>query len=256
MMLEGKVILVAGAAGLLGKAIVTSICEQGGRVIAADVNGEAMSSWLQESNLGSDRVKPVTLSISDSKSINAAFELAEECWGGVDGAVNTSYPRSQSYGKKFFDVSYDDFCENLSLHLGGYFLFMQQCAHYAKRNGKEFSLVNLSSIYGVIAPKFSVYEGTGMTMPVEYAAIKSGLLHLNRYVTAEMKGTEFRVNSVSPGGILAGQPESFIERYNSQCSFKGMLDPTDIIGTVSFLLSDDSRYILGQNLVIDDSFSV
>src|SRR5690606_15537362 len=146
--------------------------------------------------------------------------------------------------------------ENLGLHLGGYFLFMQQCAAYAQEKESAFSLVSMSSIYGVMAPRFKVYEGSEMTMPVEYAAIKSGLLHLNKYFAGYMKGSGFRANSVSPGGLLDGQDERFLEKYNSHCMEKGMLDPSDITGAVNFLLSDNSRYIVAQNLVVDDGFSV
>jgi NAD(P)-dependent dehydrogenase (short-subunit alcohol dehydrogenase family) len=151
-------------------------------------------------------------------------------------------------------VTYADFCENLSLHLGGYFLFMQQCARYAIERGTPFSLVSLSSIYGVMAPRFEIYAGTRMTMPVEYAAIKSGLIHLNRY--AHAKGSKFRANCVSPGGILAGQDPDFLDRYNAYCRNKGMLEARDAVGAVVFLLSDAAEFIVGQNIVVDDGFSL
>ena len=133
---------------------------------------------------------------------------------------------------------------------------MQQCAKYALKTQAKFSLVNMSSIYGVMAPRFEIYAGTKMTMPVEYAAIKSALQHLGSYVSAYTKGTKFRVNCVSPGGILAGQDQAFLGRYNSHCRDKGMLEPKDILGAVLFLLSDASEYVCGQNIIVDDSFSV
>lgn len=116
--------------------------------------------------------------------------------------------------------------------------------------------MNLSSIYGSIAPRFEVYEGTAMTMPVEYAAIKSSLQHLTRYVNAYMKGTAFRANCVSPGGILAGQDPRFLERYGRFTMRKGMLDAQDVVGAVLYALSDASRYMVGQNIVVDDGFSL
>ena len=170
--------------------------------------------------------------------------------------MNTAYPKNKNYGRKFFDVTFEDFSENLSSHLGGYFVFMQQCAAYSKSVNRAFSLVNLSSVYGVIAPRFEVYENTNMTTPVEYAAIKSALLQLGRYATAYMKGTDFRVNSVSPGGLWADQEESFLEKYRSHCSKKGMLNPEDITGAINFLLSDQSSYVCGQNIVVDDGFTI
>lgn len=254
MNLENKVILVAGAGGLLGQEIVRSVCGAGGRVVAADMVEEAVKGLEKE--LGKERVLATTLDIGSTDSINSAIDLAIGQWGQLDGAINAAYPRNKGYGRKFFDVTYEDFCENVSLHLGGYFLFMQQCAGYAKRVGRPFSMVNLASIYGVIAPRFDVYAGTEMTMPVEYAAIKSALLHLNRYTTAEMKGTKFRVNSVSPGGIENGQPEEFLLRYKQHSREKGMLDAEDVTGVIQFLLSDHSEYLCGQNIVVDDGFSI
>lgn len=253
MMLKGKKILVVGAAGLLGREIVRSIIQEGGKVVAADVSVEALTTFSE--TLGSGIVGSVEIDITSKYSILKVLEYCEGSMGGLDGAVNTAYPRNKNYGRKVFEVTYEDFAENLGLHLGGYFIFMQQCAAYAQEKGEPFSLVSMSSIYGVMAPRFEVYEGSNMTMPVEYAAIKSGLLHLNKYFVSYMKGTGFRANSVSPGGLLDGHDERFLEKYNSHCMGKGMLDPSDITGAVSFLLSDSSRYVVGQNLIVDDGFS-
>jgi NAD(P)-dependent dehydrogenase (short-subunit alcohol dehydrogenase family) len=180
--------------------------------------------------------------------------LSLDRFGTADGAINTAYPRNNTYGNSFFDVTYDSFCENLSLNLGGYFVFMQQCAKYAVENDVKFSLVSISSIYGVIAPRFDVYNDTKMTMPVEYAAIKAALQHLTSYVTAYTKGSRFRANCVSPGGLLSGQNPLFLAKYASHCRNKGMLDPCDIVGTIAFLCSDASEYVCGQNIVVDDAF--
>ena len=252
MILQGKKILVVGAAGLLGREIVKSVINEGGRVVAADINDESLASLSDFSQ--SESIEYTTIDITRKESVVATVDFCVRSFGGIDGAVNTAYPRNKNYGRKVFDVSYEDFSENVGLHLGGYFVFMQQCAEYAKKNKIPFSLVNISSVYGVIAPRFDVYADTNMTMSVEYAAIKSGLLHLNKYFASYMKGTNFRVNSVSPGGLLDGQDERFLERYNSYCASKGMLDAEDVLGSVNFLLSDMSRYVVGQNLIVDDGF--
>jgi NAD(P)-dependent dehydrogenase (short-subunit alcohol dehydrogenase family) len=196
--------------------------------------------------------------MADRASIEGALADAQERFGGVDGAVNTAYPRNARYGRHFCDVEYADFCENTGLHMGGYFLFMQACARYALESGAPFSLVNLSSIYGSIAPRFEVYDGTSMTMPVEYAAIKAGLEHMTRYVNAYMKGrgAAFRANCVSPGGIQDGQDERFLTSYRAHCVSKGMLESADVVGTILFLLSDQARYLAGQTLIVDDGFSL
>jgi NAD(P)-dependent dehydrogenase (short-subunit alcohol dehydrogenase family) len=254
MLLKNKTALVVGAAGLLGNAIVSSIIKEGGRVIAADIDIEALKPLSKKFSV--DQLIIIELDITCKESIASVFQSIDDSWGGIDGAVNTAYPRNVNYGRKVFDVTFEDFSENLGLHLGGYFLFMQQCAAYAKDKSAPFSLVSLSSIYGLMAPRFEIYDGTMMTVPVEYAAIKSALLHLNTYFTSFMKGTGFRANSVSPGGLLDNQDEKFLKKYNKHCMKKGMLNPEDITGAVNFLLSDLSQYMSGQNLVVDDGFSI
>jgi len=94
-------------------------------------------------------------------------------YGKIDALVNNAYPRNKNYARDFFDVEYDDFVENLGLNLGGYFTTSQQFAKYFQKQSYG-NIINISSIYGVVAPKFEIYNGTTMTMPVEYSAIKRG----------------------------------------------------------------------------------
>lgn len=253
--LDGKTIIVAGAAGLIGREIAKGAAELGANVVAADRDIERMQGTAQDL-AESGQLAAVAIDICDRSSIVRAFRVAEDRFGSVTGAVNTAYPRNARYGARFDDVTFEDFSENMSLHLGGYFVFMQQCALYARASGCPFSLVNLSSIYGSVTPRFEVYEGTAMTMPVEYAAIKSAVEQLTRYANAYMRGTSFRANCVSPGGILAGQDQRFLERYRRHTMSKGMLEPGDVIGAVLYALSDASRYMVGQNIVVDDGFSL
>ena len=100
------------------------------------------------------------------------------------------------------------------------------------------------------------YKNTSMTTPVEYAAIKSGLIHLTKYMAKYFKGMNIKVNALSPGGILDSQPEPFLSKYKEQCLNKGMLDKSDMNGTLVYLLSDMSKYVNGQNIVVDDGFSL
>ncbi|QCT96219.1 SDR family oxidoreductase [Stutzerimonas degradans] len=253
--LNGKTILVAGAAGLLGKALVEKLLSAGANVLALDCNEHNLQS-LEQVWLGETRLTCTVVDIAEAASIRNVLACAERKYGSVDGAVNTIYPRNSNYGKKFFDVTYADFCENTTLHLGGYFLFMQQCAEYAVHKKTNFSLVNISSVYGVIAPRFNIYAGTEMTMPVEYAAIKSALIHLSKYVASYVNSSNFRVNVVSPGGLLDKQPELFLEAYKENTLGKGMLNVDDVAGPVLYLLSDAAQYINGQNLIVDDGFTL
>lgn len=256
-MLKDKVIIITGGAGLIGQEFVKAVIEQHGIAIIADIN-EEIGSQVQaqlNSELNSSRIDFVRLDITSKESITAMVDALEDRYGRIDALVNNAYPRNKNYGSRFFEVEYTDFCENLNLNLGGYFLTSQQLANYFQTQGYG-NIINISSIYGVIAPKFEVYDNTLMTMPVEYAAIKSAIIHLTKYMAKYFKGMNIRVNTLSPGGILDKQPEAFLEAYRKQCLNKGMLDKYDMRGTLVYLLSDLSAYVNGQNILVDDGFSL
>lgn len=256
-MLKNKTIIVTGGVGLLGKVFIDGILENGGNAIIADINttlGEQLQRELQL-KYGEKKVSFLEINICSKSSINQLIENVVRKYGKIDGWVNNAYPRNKNYGNKFFEVEYSDFCENLSLNLGGYFLASQQIAAFFEKQGYG-NIINISSVYGIIAPRFEIYEGTSMTMPVEYAVIKSGLLHLTKYMAKQFKRKNIRVNAISPGGIFDNQPKEFIDKYNNFCMGKGMLDRQDVIGALIFLLSDSSKHINGQNIIIDDGFTL
>lgn len=253
-MLKDKKILVAGAAGLLGATLVKELLAKGATVVAADISLERLDSRLAALGVAADNADVIRqqIDLADKTAVAAMFGQLD----GLTGAVNCSYPRNKNYGKHFFDVTPEDFNENISLNLGSSFLFMQQCAAYFKRTETPFSLVNISSVYGVVPPKFEIYNNTPMTMPVEYAAIKAGLIHLSKYVTKYVGDSRFRVNLVSPGGIFDHQPGDFLDAYKKETFGKGMLDVTDVLGSVLYLLSEHALYVNGQNIIVDDGFTL
>lgn len=251
MKLKNKVIVVTGGAGLLGSAFCKEIAKEGGTVIVADLNierAEIVSKAIEGSGV-------LKLDITSRQSLEEAIETLKNKYGQIDALVNNAYPRNKNYGRHFFDVEYSDFCENLNLNLGGYFLASQCFLKCFSEQGNG-NIVNISSVYGVIAPRFNIYDNTKMTMPVEYAAIKSGLIHLTKYMAKYVSGKNIRVNCISPGGILDGQPDEFLEKYKSYCSNKGMLNPQDLCGALIFLLSAESQFVNGQNLIVDDGFTL
>ena len=255
-MLKNKIIVVTGGAGRLGQTFVNAIAQNGGVAIAAYIDFNAAERIVAD--VGEDSIGCVVaaqLDITSKKSILALIENLLTQYGRIDAIVNNAYPRNKNYGSKIENVTYEDFCENVDMHLGGYFLVAQQFCLAFKEQG-DGNLINMSSIYGTLTPRFEVYADTAMTTPVEYAAIKSAVVQLTRYFAQYFKGDGIRVNSLSPGGIFHNQPASFLDAYSKHCGTKGMLDPQDIIGALVFLLSNGSRYMTGQNLIIDDGFSL
>lgn len=256
-MLNNMVVVITGGVGYLGAPMAEGVVAAGGRVVIADVNMERAQELAAVLNQGvvEPRAIAVKMDITSLNDVQASLVAAEKAFGQIDALVNSAYPMNPQYGNKLDEVTYESFCENVNMHLGGYFLTSQQYAKYFASKGAG-NVINLSSIYGVIPPRFEIYEGTPMTMPVEYAAIKSGIQLLSQYFCKFYKGKGVRFNVLSPGGILGGQPEAFLEKYNALCMSKGMLDPIDLVGSLVFLLSDASRYISGQNIVVDDGFTL
>lgn len=253
-MLKGEKILIIGAGGLLGLSLVEQLIEKGASVIAADLQVASLEKKLSHVNMVASNasLNCIELNLLDELSVKTFFSENDN----ISGVVNCAYPRNSEYGSHFFDVSMSSFNENISMNLGSAFLLMQECAQYFKLHLKPLSIVNISSIYGVLPPKFDIYDNTPMTMPVEYAAIKSALIHLSKYVVKYVNDSRFRVNLVSPGGILDSQPDEFLDSYKRKTLGKGMLDVEDVIGSIIFLLSRSASYVNGQNIVVDDGFTL
>ena len=252
-LVKDKIVVVTGGAGLLGKTFCQEIANNGGVAVVAEYD-IAIAQKLCTS-LQNDNIVPAQINITDKDSIMALINNISKKYGKIDALVNSAYPRNKNYGKHFFEVTYDDFCENVGMNLGGYFLTSQLFAKYFYEQGYG-NIINLASIYGVIAPRFEIYDNTRMTTPVEYAAIKSGLIHLSKYMAKYFKEKNIRVNTISLGGIEDKQPEFFLKAYKTFCLNKGMLNAKDIAGTVLYLLSDLSEFVNGQNIVVDDGFTL
>ncbi len=253
-MLNKQVVVVTGGAGLVGKAFVKEIAEKGGIAIIADISLEkgeqakaSIDTKLQKN------ICVIELDITKKESIETKIVVLKQKYGKIDALVNNAYPRNKNYGRHFFDVEYEDFNENVGLHVGGYFNVSKYFAKFFIEQGHG-NIINISSIYGLVAPRFHIYEGTKMTTPPEYVVIKAGLNHLTQYMAAYLKGKNIRVNTLTLGGILDGQPESFLKHYANECLSKGMLNPEDVVGSLIYLLSDDSKFVNGQNIIVDDGF--
>lgn len=244
--LKGKTALVTGAAGLLGREIAKGLIDLGATVYASDI---AASDKIDK------KARFIDLDITNEQSMNSVMDSIVKQSGGIDVLVNSAYPRTKDWGAKFEDIKFDSWRQNTDMHLGGYFLSSRAAAERMKAQKNGGSIINLASIYGTVAPDFSIYEGTQMTMPAAYAAIKAGIIAMTRYIATYYGRYNVRANCVSPGGIYDGQSEAFVKRYNAKTPLCRMGRPDEVIGAVVFLASGASSYVTGENIMIDGGWA-
>jgi NAD(P)-dependent dehydrogenase (short-subunit alcohol dehydrogenase family) len=132
---------------------------------------------------------------------------------------------------------------------------LAQAARQPLTDSEHGSIIFISSIYGLVGPDLSLYEGTSMTNPAGYGASKGGLLQLMRYL-ATVLAPQIRVNAISPGGVWRRQPEPFHERYRARTPLGRMATEEDLKGAAAYLASDLSSYVTGHNLVVDGGWTV
>ncbi len=256
--LTDKTVVITGGAGLIGRSFVKAVLEHGGTAIIADRDEDAGRKLQDElsGEFGTSQVDFIALDIASVTSVRNLMRVMSDKYGAIDALVNNALPRNENYGRDFEDVTYEDFCENLSLHLGGYFLMSQEVAK-VMANQKHGVIVNMASIYGFMAPRFELYEGAGFTSPVEYSAVKGGVLSLTKYLASYLAKHDIRVNALSPGGVHNNQAESFVTQYSRKALVgKRMAAADDLTGALIFLLSDASKYVTGQNIVVDGGWSI
>ena len=253
-----KVVIITGGSGLLGKAFSEVCANAGYSVVIADINDETGTKTAKEiiQKAKNKNVRFKHCDITNSTEVKELIDYCKEECGSIYALVNNAYPRNKNFGRIFEEVTYEDFCENICMHMGGYFNITKWVAKemIAQKSG---IIINMGSIYGFSAPRFDIYENTSMTNTVEYAAIKGGIINLTKYLASYLGKHNIRVNAISPGGIEDRQPQSFIEKYSKYVLLdREMAHLDDITGVLLFLLNDQSKYITGQNIVVDGGWSL
>lgn len=242
--LDGKVVIITGGSGLIGKAIVRDIQKKGGMAINADINVE--DSW---------KLKTKYCDVTSEESITECIEwVLDKAAGRLDGLVNNAYPRTKDWGSDFDDFDINSWKKNVDWQLNSYVDFSHKAILKMKEKGG--SIINIASIYGVVGNDFRIYEGTGITPPAAYSAIKGGLVNFTRFLASRYGRDNIRVNCVSPGGVIDQQPEKFVKNYEEKVPLNRMAKPNDIAPAVSFLLSNEASYITGQNLIVDGGWTI
>lgn len=241
--LTDRIIIVTGGNGLLGKEIISKITQEGGFCINVDVNHET-----------TENLSAIKCDITNTESVDECIKLIINKYKKIDGLVNNAYPRTSDWGNKYEDINFQSWQKNIDYQLNSYFYFTQQTSKYMVEQ-KKGSIINMASVYGIVGPDFTVYDGTTMTMPAAYSAIKGGLINLTRYLASYLGPNNVRVNTISPGGIFDNQNQSFVDNYNKKVPMRRMGLPDDISPSVVFLLSDDAKYITGQNIAVDGGWT-
>jgi len=248
-----KVILITGGAGEIGSALARDLASQKHKIILGDIDIDKLKKLKK--NLNTKNVEIFKSDLTKEKKIDHFINFASKKFKKIDVAVHCSYPKSKKWGTKFENLNEKNLKEDLTNQLAGTIIFCQRIIKYFHRV-KKGNLILISSIQGMQSPKFEHYKNLNMTSPIEYSVIKSGIISITRYLSKYYKKRNLRINCVSPGGIKDNQPKIFMKRYKESCNSKGLLDGDDVSKLIMFLISDDSKYIYGQNFIMDDGWSL
>ena len=242
-MKPNKIIIVTGGSGLLGKAIVDECLSAGNVVINFDLTAyESASENKIVDTTDYDQVKDTMQEV-----------LAQH--GRIDGLVNNAYPRTKDWGIPLKeDIKLQSWKKNIDLQLNSYVMCCQIIVDLVD-NQNNLSVINMTSIYGVVGNDMSIYKGTGINPVAAYSAIKGGLINFTRFMASLHGKDGFRFNCISPGGIFDNQDPIFVKNYVDKVPMQRMGTPQDIAPSVKFLMSDGAKYITGQNIIIDGGWT-
>jgi NAD(P)-dependent dehydrogenase (short-subunit alcohol dehydrogenase family) len=252
--LRGRVAVVTGGAGLIGFALAEGLASFGAHTYIADINEDLAAKRAAELTARGLRCSVLALDTSNVAAISAGIAQVLSEAGSLDVWVNSAYPKSKDWGLAFEKVSADAWRTAVDGQMTSYCLCCREAAE-AMRSRKRGSIINLGSTYGMVGPDFSIYEGTALTMPAAYAAIKGGIINFTRYMASYYAKDGIRCNCISPGGVENNQPGLFTENYVRRTLLGRMARPEDISGAAVFLASDASAYVTGHNLVVDGGWT-
>lgn len=234
--LEGKVAVVTGAASGIGAAVVERFAAEGARVVAADLDGDGAAG--RHAHL--DAVAAIPTDVTDSRQVDAAFDLAGERWGRVDVAVTCAGVALPPVDIELIDDA--TFARIVEVNLHGTFYCLRAAARWMRRNEPSGgSIVTISSV-GALAP---------FPLPAPYPAAKAGVLGMTRATAALLAPEGIRVNAVAPGAtdtpMMPTDPEVREFMLNLQPMARAA-PPEEMAATILYLASDDAAFMVGQTV--------
>jgi NAD(P)-dependent dehydrogenase (short-subunit alcohol dehydrogenase family) len=249
--LRGRVAVVTGGYGLYGRPISEALAEAGAQVIIASRSLDRCEEWAAQLSARGLVAYGEQLDQGEDASILAFTQRVYDRWKYVDVLVNNSVGRSmESYGD-----SLQAWRDSMAVNANGLFAISRAFLGRMIERGKG-SIINISSIQGVVAPDFHNYDGTGMATSPDYQFHKHGMIGLTKYLAAVGGPSGVRVNAISPGGLQTpDHREPFISQYCRRVFLGRMAEHDDIKGAVIFLSSEASRYVTGHNLLLDGGYS-
>ena len=254
--LSDKVVVLTGAAGIIGTEVVRVFIEAGARVFAIDRN-----QALLQQKLGGETASLThcAADVADRDSLLRARSQLAAKWGTADVLLNNAATKSANFFEPFETFPVEDWNEVMAVNLTGAMLACQVFgAPMAERGGG--AIVNTLSIYGIVAPDQRIYEGSmylgrPINTPAIYGASKAGLWGLTKYLASYWGHRGVRVNAVTPGGVSSGQNDVFMANYASRVPLGRMAQASDVANAMRYLASDASKYVTGHNLVVDGGWT-
>jgi NAD(P)-dependent dehydrogenase (short-subunit alcohol dehydrogenase family) len=257
--LRGRRALITGAAGNLGRVFADTLAELGADLILVDLPGTSLEE-LSESlaNRWGVNVETQFCDLELSERRAEMIDGVKRSGKALDILINNAAfggtTELPGWGVPFGEQSVETWRRAMEVNLTATFHLCQGLNSILNRSDSS-SIINIGSIYGVLGPDWSLYEGTKMGNPAAYGASKAGLIQFTRWLSTTV-APNIRVNAISPGGIFRNQPDAFVSRYVKKTPLGRMADEDDFRGVIAFLASDLSKYVTGQNLMVDGGWSI